>query len=216
MPLDRIIIINLKIFYKLNLKKTRKKLIIMDFFSTLLIAIALAMDAFSVSLTKGFTLKKITKTQVLWFAIFFGGFQALMPVLGWLGGIQLEWLITTFAPWVAFILLLLIGSNMIRESFSNDEEDSSDKFSFKELTLLAIATSIDAFAVGITYAVLNTDILIPIIMIGVTAFIFTIIGLYLGKKIGNYFGDKFEILGGVILILLGVKILLEGLGILVL
>ena len=188
----------------------------MDFFSTLLIAIALAMDAFSVSLTKGFTLKKITKTQVLWFAIFFGGFQALMPVLGWLGGIQLEWLITTFAPWVAFILLLLIGSNMIRESFSNDEEDSSDKFSFKELTLLAIATSIDAFAVGITYAVLNTDILIPILMIGVTAFIFTIIGLYLGKKIGNYFGDKFEILGGVILILLGVKILLEGLGILVL
>ena len=216
MPLDRIIIINLKIFYKLNLKKTRKKLIIMDFISTLLIAIALAMDAFSVSLTKGFTLKKITKTQVLWFAIFFGGFQAFMPVLGWLGGIQLEWLITTFAPWVAFILLLLIGSNMIRESFSNDEEDSSDKFSFKELTLLAIATSIDAFAVGITYAVLKTDILIPIIMIGVTAFIFTIIGLYLGKKIGNYFGDKFEILGGVILILLGVKILLEGLGILVL
>ena len=162
----------------------------MDFISTLLIAIALAMDAFSVSLTKGFTLKKITKSQVLWFAIFFGGFQALMPVLGWLGGIQLEWLITTFAPWIAFILL--------------------------ELTLLAIATSIDAFAVGITYAVLKTDILIPIIMIGVTAFIFTIIGLYLGKKIGNYFGDKFEILGGVILILLGVKILLEGLGILVL
>ena len=189
----------------------------MDFISTLLIAIALAMDAFSVSLTKGFTLKKITKSQVLWSAIFFGGFQALMPVLGWLGGIQLEWLITTFAPWIAFILLLLIGSNMIRESFSNDEEeDSSDKFSFKELTLLAIATSIDAFAVGITYAVLKTDILIPIIMIGVTAFIFTIIGLYLGKKIGNYFGDKFEILGGVILILLGVKILLEGLGILVL
>ncbi|MBP5784874.1 MAG: manganese efflux pump [Methanobrevibacter sp.] len=188
----------------------------MDFISTLLIAIALAMDAFSVSLTKGFTLKKITKSQVLWFAIFFGGFQALMPVLGWLGGIQLEWLITTFAPWVAFILLLLIGSNMIRESFSNDEGDSSDKFSFKELTLLAIATSIDAFAVGITYAVLKTDILIPIIMIGVTAFIFTIIGLYLGKKIGNYFGDKFEILGGVILILLGLRILLEGLGILVL
>ena len=189
----------------------------MDFISTLLIAIALAMDAFSFSLTKGFTLKKITKIQILWFGVFFGGFQALMPVLGWLGGIQLEWLITTFAPWIAFILLLLIGSNMIRESFSNeDEEEGSDKFSFKELTLLAIATSIDAFAVGITYAVLKTAILIPIIMIGVTAFIFTIIGLYLGKKIGNYFGDKFEILGGTILILLGIKILLEGLGILVL
>lgn len=189
----------------------------MDFISTLLIAIALAMDAFSVSLTKGFTLKKISKTQVLWFAIFFGGFQAFMPVLGWLGGIQLEWVITTFAPWIAFILLLLIGSNMIRESFSNEEgEENSDNFSFKELTLLSIATSIDAFAVGITYAVLKTGILIPVIMIGVTAFIFTIIGLYLGKKIGNFFGDKFEILGGVILILLGVKILLEGLGILVL
>ena len=198
-----------------NFKKTQ--LIIMDFISTLLIAIALAMDAFSVSLTKGFTLKKITKSQILWFGIFFGGFQALMPVLGWLGGIQLEWVITTFAPWIAFILLLLIGSNMIRESFSSDEsEKDSDNFSFKELTLLAIATSIDAFAVGITYAVLKTDILIPIIMIGVVAFIFTIIGLYLGKKIGNYFGDKFEILGGAILILLGFKILLEGLGILVL
>ncbi|WP_295617283.1 manganese efflux pump MntP family protein [uncultured Methanobrevibacter sp.] len=189
----------------------------MDFISTLLIAIALAMDAFSVSLTKGFTLKNLTKSQALWFGIFFGGFQSLMPVLGWLGGIQLEWLITTFAPWIAFILLVLIGSNMIRESFSNeDEEETSDKFSFKELTLLAIARSIDAFAVGITYAVLKTDILIPVIIIGVVAFIFTIIGLYLGKKIGNYFGDKFEILGGVILILLGFKILLEGLGILVL
>ena len=189
----------------------------MDFISTLLIAIALAMDAFSVSLTKGFALKEISKSQVLLFGIFFGGFQALMPVLGWLGGIQLKWIITTFAPWVAFILLLLIGSNMIRESFSDEEEEEdSDNFSFKELTLLAIATSIDAFAVGITYAILKTDILIPIIMIGVTASIFTIIGLYLGKKIGNYFGDKFEILGGVILILLGIKILFEGLGILAL
>ena len=96
----------------------------MDFISTLLIAIALAMDAFSVSLTKGFTLKKITKIQILWFGVFFGGFQALMPVLGWLGGIQLEWLITTFAPWIAFILLLLTGSNMIRESFSNENSHS--------------------------------------------------------------------------------------------
>ena len=141
----------------------------MDFISTLLIAIALAMDAFSVSLTKGFTLKEIKKSQVLWFAIFFGGFQSLMPILGWLGGIQLEWLITTIAPWIAFILLLLIGLNMIRESLSDDEEEVSSKFSFKELTILAIATSIDAFAVGITYAVLNTDIIIPVIIIGVSS-----------------------------------------------
>ena len=187
----------------------------MDLISTLLIAIALAMDAFSVSLTKGFTLKDINKSQILWFAIFFGGFQSLMPILGWLGGIQLEWLITTIAPWIAFILLLLIGLNMIRESLSDDKDKISDKISFKELTLLAIATSIDAFAVGITYAVLKTDIVIPVIIIGLVAFIFTIIGIYLGQKIGNFFGDKFEILGGVILIFLGIRILLEGLGILV-
>ena len=181
----------------------------MDFISTLLIAIALAMDAFSVSLTKGFTLKKITKSQVLWFAIFFGGFQALMPVLGWLGGIQLEWLITIFAPWIAFILLLLIGSNMIKESFSSDEEeDSSDKFSFKELTLLAIATSIDAFAVGIAIALLKDPILISSAIIGIVAFLFSVAGIFIGKKIGHFVGDKFQILGGVILILIGIKILL--------
>lgn len=135
-----------------------------------------------------------------------------MPTIGYLAGMQLEWLISTFAPWVAFILLALIGTNMIRESFSDDDEES-DKFSFKELTLLAIATSIDAFAVGVTYAVLKEEVLIPIIIIGVVAFIFTLIGIYLGKKIGDYFGDKFEILGGVVLILLGIRILLNGLGI---
>ena len=101
---------------------------------------------------------------------------------------------------------------MIRESFSDDLDDDEDTFSFSELTLLAVATSIDAFAVGVTYAVLKIDILIPVIIIGLVAFIFTVIGIYLGKKIGDYFGDKFEILGGVILILLGCRILLEGLG----
>lgn len=189
----------------------------MDFISTLLIAIALAMDAFSVSLTKGFTLKNVKKSQILWFAIFFGGFQAMMPIIGWFTGNQLEWIVSAIAPWVAFILLVLIGANMIRESLSEDDEcKKEDKFSFKELTLLAIATSIDAFAVGVTYAVLKTDIVIPVITIGIVAFLFTIIGIILGKKIGNYFGDKMEIVGGIILILLGIKILLECLGILVL
>ena len=169
----------------------------MDLLSTLLIAIALAMDAFSVSLTNGFTLKNITKMQTLWFGIFFGGFQALMPVIGWLAGTQLQVIIFTIAPWVAFILLFLIGANMIRESLSDDEE-SIAKFSFKQLTLLAIATSIDAFAVGVTYAILKVNIIIPLIIIGIVAFIFTEIGILLGKKIGNYFGSKVEILGGVI------------------
>nr|WP_233126280.1 manganese efflux pump MntP family protein [Methanobrevibacter sp. 87.7] len=116
---------------------------------------------------------------------------------------------------IAFILLFLIGANMIRESLSSDRDDEGeieDKFSFSELTLLAIATSIDAFAVGITYAVLKQDVLIPVIVIGLVAFGFTIFGIFLGKKIGDYFGDKFEILGGIVLILLGFKILFEGLG----
>ncbi|MCI6930951.1 manganese efflux pump MntP family protein [Methanobrevibacter boviskoreani] len=184
----------------------------MDIVSTLLIAVALAMDAFSVSLTKGFTLKNITLKQILWFGVFFGGFQSLMPILGWTLGVQLQLIVSAVAPWIAFILLVLIGANMIRESFSDDLDDDEDTFSFAELTLLAVATSIDAFAVGVTYAVLKIDILIPVIIIGLVAFIFTVIGIYLGKKIGDYFGDKFEILGGVILILLGCRILLEGLG----
>ena len=184
----------------------------MDIVSTLLIAVALAMDAFSVSLTKGFTLKNITLKQILWFGVFFGGFQSLMPILGWTLGVQLQLIVSAVAPWIAFILLVLIGANMIRESFSDDLDDDEDTFSFAELILLAVATSIDAFAVGVTYAVLKIDILIPVIIIGLVAFIFTIIGIYLGKKIGDYFGDKFEILGGVILILLGCRILLEGLG----
>ncbi|MGN0093865.1 MAG: manganese efflux pump MntP family protein [Methanobrevibacter sp.] len=184
----------------------------MDIVSTLLIAVALAMDAFSVSLTKGFTLKNISLKQVLWFGVFFGGFQSLMPILGWTLGVQLQLIVSTIAPWIAFILLVLIGANMIRESFSDDLDDDEDTFSFTELTLLAVATSIDAFAVGVTYAVLKIDILIPVIIIGLVAFIFTVVGIYLGKKIGDYFGDKFEILGGVILILLGCRILLEGLG----
>ena len=136
----------------------------------------------------------------------------MMPILGWTLGVQLQLIVSEVAPWIAFILLVLIGANMIRESFSDDLDDDEDTFSFSELTLLAVATSIDAFAVGVTYAVLKIDILIPVIIIGLVAFIFTVIGIYLGKKIGDYFGDKFEILGGVILILLGCRILLEGLG----
>lgn len=186
----------------------------MDFISILLMAIALAMDAFSVSLSNGFSLKNITKMQTLWFGIFFGGFQAVMPLIGWLAGTQLQVIIASIAPWVAFALLVLIGANMIRESLSDDDEVVNN-FSFKKLTLLAVATSIDAFAVGVAYAVIKVDILIPIIVIGIVAFLFSIVGIVLGKKIGDYFGDKVEILGGVILILLGVKILLEGLGILV-
>ena len=123
--------------------------------STFLIAVALAMDAFSVSMTKGFTQKHLTKAQILYYGLFFGGFQALMPIIGYFCGNVIASIVESLAPIVGFILLLAIGLNMIRESLSDDEEDITDEFSFKEVTLLAIATSIDAFAVGITIALLK-------------------------------------------------------------
>lgn len=194
----------------------------MDIISIILISIALAMDAFSISITKGFTLKNITTMQSLWFGIFFGGFQVLMPILGYISGSQLEQLVSSVAPWIAFILLVSIGSKMIYENLKEnngeggeyESSDTKNKFSFKELTLLAIATSIDAFAIGVTFAILKTPLLVPLIMIGVITFILSEIGIYIGKKIGHFFGDKFEIIGGIILILLGAKILLDGLGVL--
>ncbi|MBQ7928800.1 MAG: manganese efflux pump [Methanobrevibacter sp.] len=178
-----------------------------SFISTFLVAIALAMDAFSVSMTKGFTQKNLTNSQILYYGLFFGGFQAIMPILGYLCGNIIAAVVTSLAPIIGFILLLAIGLNMIRESLNGDDEEITDNFSFREVTLLAIATSIDAFAVGITIALINDPILISSAVIGIVAFIFTIIGIFIGKKIGNYVGDKFQIVGGVILILIGVKIL---------
>lgn len=176
--------------------------------STSLIAIALAMDAFSVSMTKGFTQKQITNSQILYYGLFFGGFQALMPILGYFCGNIIASIVESLASIIGFILLLIIGLNMIRESLSSDDEEITDHFSFKEVTLLAIATSIDAFAVGITIALLKDPIIISSIIIGIVAFLFSIIGVFIGKKLGHLFGDKFQILGGVILILIGIKILL--------
>ena len=176
--------------------------------SITLVAIALAMDAFSVSMTKGFTQKNITKPQILYYGLFFGGFQALMPILGYFCGNAITSIVETLASVIGFVLLLAIGLNMIRESLSSDGEDVSDEFSFKKVTMLAIATSIDAFAVGIAIALLKDPILISAAIIGVVAFAFSIAGIFIGKKIGDYVGDKFQILGGVILILIGIKILL--------
>ena len=173
-----------------------------------LIAVALAMDAFSVSMTKGFTQKDLKNSEILYYGLFFGGFQALMPILGYFCGNAIASIVEALASVIGFILLLAIGLNMIRESLSSDSEDVSDKFSFKEVILLAIATSIDAFAVGITIALLKDPILISAAIIGVVAFAFSIAGIYIGKRIGVYVGDKFQILGGVILILIGIKILL--------
>lgn len=193
----------------INIYKINYTIFVMAFeiISTLLIAVALAMDAFSVSLTKGFTQKNLKTNQILYYGLFFGFFQFMMPIIGYyIGGIISQFL-ASIASIIGFILLLAIGLNMIRESLE-DEDESADSFSFSEVTLLAIATSIDALAVGLTYALLNESIIIPSIIIGIVAFIFSIIGILLGKKIGDYFGGRFQILGGVILILIGIKILL--------
>jgi putative Mn2+ efflux pump MntP len=166
------------------------------------------MDAFSVSMTKGFTQKNLTNSQILYYGLFFGGFQALMPILGYLCGNIIASIVESLASIIGFILLLIIGLNMIRESLNSDDDEITDHFSFKEVTLLAIATSIDAFAVGITIALIKDPILISAIIIGIVAFVFSIVGVFIGKKIGHLVGDKFQILGGVILILIGIKILL--------
>lgn len=179
----------------------------MDFISIIFLAIGLAMDAFSVSITRGLTLKCNIKYALI-IAIFFGVFQAFMPVLGWLSGIQLQSIVSQLAPWIAFILLLTIGIKMIYESFNTDE-DICKTFSLKELLILSVATSIDAFAVGVTFAILNTPIITPILVIGLVTFILSFIGVYIGKNIGHLFENKIEILGGLILILIGFKILLE-------
>ena len=144
------------------------------------------MDAFCVSLTKGFTQKNLTKLQIFYYGLFFGFFQFMMPLIGYVCGSTITSFVSAIAPWIGFILLLIIGVNMIRESLGGDDEEITDEFSFKEVVVLAIATSIDAFAVGLSFAFLNSSILTPSIIIGIVAFAFSIVGIFLGKKLGNY------------------------------
>ena len=184
------------------------KVMSLNIISVFLIAVALAMDAFSVSLTKGFTQKHLKKSQILYYGIFFGFFQFMMPILGYFCISSISRIIESFASVIGFVLLLAIGLNLIRESLTGEDGEITDEFSFKEVTLLAIATSIDAFAVGIAFALLKDPIWISSVIIGVVAFAFSVAGIYIGRRLGNYFGDKFQIIGGVILILIGIKILL--------
>lgn len=183
----------------------------------LLIGIGLSMDAFAVSICKGLKMKKVNKLHCFVIALFFGGFQALMPLIGWALGKQFETYITSVDHWIAFVLLALIGGNMVKESREKEEEEvcqCEEKLNIKELFLLAIATSIDALAVGITFAFLKVDIIPAISIIGVTTFIISAVGVFVGNIFGSKYKNKAELAGGVILILIGLKILLEHLGIL--
>ena len=187
----------------------------MGFIELFLIAISLSMDAFAVAICKGLNMRKLNYTHTFIIATFFGGFQGLMPLIGWFLGKQFARYIINFDHWIAFILLAFIGGQMIHEALKKDNEkcDINENLNIKELFILAIATSIDALAVGITFALIpNTNILTSITLIGIITFVLSIIGVFIGNKFGSKFKSKAELAGGIILILIGSKILFEHLG----
>ena len=184
----------------------------------LLMGVGLAMDAFAVSICKGLSMKKVKWQHGAVIGLFFGGFQALMPFIGWLLGSQFEQYITKVDHWIAFGLLGSIGGKMLSEAIKGDEEEecgcckNTEKLDIKELFILAIATSIDALAVGITFAFLKYPVGKAVTIIGVVTFIISVAGVYIGNFFGSRFKKKAEIAGGIILIGIGLKILLEHLG----
>ena len=190
----------------------------MGFIELLLIGVGLSMDAFAVSICQGLSMTKIKWGHALTVGLYFGGFQALMPFTGWMLGSQFAGRIQQYDHWVAFVLLVLIGGNMIREALSGEEDEAEDAaigagLDHKKLFLMAIATSIDALAVGVTFAFLDIAILPAIGIIGTTTFFISVAGVAVGCWFGARYKKRAEITGGVILVLLGVKILLEHLGV---
>lgn len=186
----------------------------MSFLDIFLIGVALSMDAFAVSVCKGLSVKKVGVKHVLTVGVYFGGFQALMPMLGFLLGYKFESFITNIDHWIAFVLLAIIGGNMIREALGKDEDDKeNDDFSFRAMLPLAVATSIDALAVGISFAFLGVDIVTAALLIGATTFVLSGAGIFVGNIFGSKYKSKAELAGGIVLILIGAKILLEHMGI---
>lgn len=174
-----------------------------------LIAVGLSMDAFAVSVCKGLAMPKCTFKKAAIVGLWFGGFQALMPAIGYVLGAQFQEAIASIDHWIAFVLLALIGGNMIHEALDNDEEEADASLNVKTMFLLAVATSIDALAIGITFAFLKVNIIPAVCFIGIVTFIISFAGVKIGNVFGARYKNKAEIVGGVILILLGLKILLE-------
>ena len=183
----------------------------MGFVELLLLAIGLSMDAFAVSVCKGLCMKRLNLRQATVVALFFGGFQALMPLVGWALGTQFEQFITPVDHWIAFVLLALIGGKMLCDEELSCPADG--KLDLRELVMLAVATSIDALAVGITFAFLRVDILTSVGLIGVTTFALSIVGVAVGHRFGARYEKPATVVGGIVLILIGLKILLEHLGV---
>lgn len=178
------------------------------------LAVGLSMDAFAVSVCKGLSVGKVQLKHAATCGVWFGGFQGLMPLLGWLLGVGLQDLIVSVDHWIAFVLLGIIGVNMIRESRQEEDEDMGASFAPRVMAPLAVATSIDALAVGVTFAFLQVNILPAVCFIGVITFALSTVGVWAGSVLGERSRSRAELAGGIILILMGTKILLEHLGIL--
>ena len=182
----------------------------MHFLELIIIAVGVSMDAFAVSICKGLSVRRLRPNHMLSAAVWFGGFQALMPLIGYFMGITFADYVSNVDHWIAFVLLAIIGGKMVKEAFEKDEDcDYNPDFSFKTMLMLAIATSIDALAVGISFACLKVDIWTSIIVIGLMTGAFSAFGVLLGNVFGNRFKSKAEFAGGFILVAIGVKILLE-------
>ena len=185
----------------------------MSILELFILAVGLSMDAFAVSVCKGLSLGKIKPKHMCIAGAWFGGFQALMPLIGYFLGSFFAEMIEKYDHWVAFVLLAIIGGNMIKESFGKDEKVDSS-MDVKSMLLLAIATSIDALAVGVTFAFLQVQIVSAVSFIGVITFIFSAVGVKIGSLFGTKYKSKAELFGGIVLVLIGIKILLEGIGVL--
>ena len=181
----------------------------MDALTIVLFAVGLAMDAFAVSIAKGIVIKHQRQKKALLLASFFGGFQMLMPVIGWLAGTSLEAVITGIDHWIAFGLLTFIGSKMIYDSIRKEDGEKEESLRLHSLITLATATSIDALMVGLSFAFLQTQILAPILVIGLITFLLSLTGFFFGCGIGRIFGNRIRIVGGLILLAIGMRILFE-------
>ena len=187
----------------------------MGFVELLLIAVGLSMDAFAVSVCKGLGMQRLNMRQAAVIALFFGGFQALMPVIGWAVGSQFAHFVSSYAHWIAFALLAFVGSKMLWDAFHDEGEDEGPfRLDVGELLMLAVATSIDALAVGVSFAFLNVDIAPSVALIGVTTFVLSMAGVVIGHQFGSRWEKPATIVGGIVLVLIGLKVLLEGLGVL--
>ena len=184
-----------------------------EFITLFVLAVGLSMDAFAVAVCKGLAMKKMSWKNAVIVGLWFGTFQALMPVIGYFLGVSFADRIKSVDHWIAFVLLALIGGNMIREAFGKEEERASADLDVKTMFIMAVATSIDTLAVGVTFAFLNQNMPLAVSLIGVTTFMLSMLGVKVGNLFGVKYKSKAEFIGGLILILLGAKILLEHLGI---